>query len=144
MSAVAPESASIAISGIIPFICIAHAVVRHHTTHNAASGNNSTVPGGFQDELHGFDILTDDAPGLIAELTTLMAKFGILIIGHTGERLVLPGPRVQIKAGQKFVVMLPHRFDSVAFNRALSELVRKHNGTMKTPLRMVPGLLWSW
>ncbi len=102
------------------------------------------VPEGFQDQLHGFDILTDDAPGLIAELTVLMAEFGVLIIGHTGERLVLPGPRPQIKAGQKFVVMLPHRFDSVGFNRALSELVRKHNGAMKTPLRTVCGLLWSW
>jgi glycine cleavage system regulatory protein len=103
-----------------------------------------TVPEGFQEELHGFDILTDDAIGLIAEITELLAESGLLVVGHTGERRVVPGPNPLVQSGQKFVVMLPHDFDHPGFTRALSGVVRKYNGTIKTPLRAVPGLLWWW
>ena len=103
-----------------------------------------TVPDGFQEDLHGFDIMTDDAPGLIAELTGLVTTFGMLIVGHTGERRVVPGPRRQVQAGQKYVVMLPHGFDHADFNYKLTQVVKKYNGTMVTPLRSVPGLLWWW
>ncbi len=40
--------------------------------------------------------------------------------------------------------MLPNEFDHVGFARALDDIVHKHHGTMKTPLRIVPGLLWWW
>lgn len=103
-----------------------------------------TVPDGFQADLYGFDIVTEDAPGIIAELTDLVAGFGMLLVGHTGERRTIPGPRPRVEGGQKFVVMLPHQFDHLAFTRALNDIVKKHNGTMKTPLRTVPGVLWSW
>lgn len=102
------------------------------------------VPDGFQPDLHGFDILSDDAPGMIAEITGLLADYRVLIVGHTGERRTLPGPRGQVQAGQKYVVMLPHGFDHFAFVRDLDALVKRFNGTLKTPLRVVPGLLWWW
>ena len=103
-----------------------------------------TVPAGYRDELHGFDIVTDDAPGMIAELTQLVADFGMMLLGHTGERRVVPGPRRRIQAGQKFVVMLPHEFDLKGFSYNLSRLVKKYNGHIKAPLLPVPGLLWWW
>ena len=103
-----------------------------------------TVPEGFQEDLYGFDIVTDDASGIIAELTGLLDAFGMFIVGHTGERRVIPGPRREVKAGQKYVVMLPFVFDHAAFNFKLTELVRRYNGQMKTALRPVPGLLWWW
>lgn len=103
-----------------------------------------TVPDGFQHDLHGFDILSDDAPGMIAEITGLLAEYRILIVGHTGERRTLPGPRGQVQAGQKYIVMLPHEFDHFTFVRDLDALVKRFNGTLKTPLRVVPGLLWWW
>ena len=103
-----------------------------------------TVPEGFQDELFGFDVVTDDAVGLIAELTDLLVKFEILIVGHTGERRVIPGPRHDVKAGQKYIVMLPQAFDHAVFNYELTKAVKRHNGVLVTPLRQVPGLLWWW
>jgi len=103
-----------------------------------------TVPDGFQDDLHGFDILSDDAPGMIAEITGLLSEYRVLIVGHTGERRTLPGPRGQVQAGQKYVVMLPREFDHFTFVRELDALVKRFNGTLKTPLRVVPGLLWWW
>ena len=103
-----------------------------------------TVPPGYQEDLYGVDIVTDDAPGLIAELTGLISEFGMLIVGHTGERRILPGPRPRAVGGQKVIVMLPYMFDHVGFTARLSELVKKYNGTVKTPLRTVPGLLWWW
>lgn len=103
-----------------------------------------TVPEGFQVDLHGFDILSDDAPGMIAEITGLLAEYKVLIVGHTGERRTLPGPRGQVQAGQKYVVMLPREFDHFTFVRDLDALVKRFNGTLKTPLRVVPGLLWWW
>jgi len=103
-----------------------------------------TVPPGFREELYGFDIVTDDVPGLIAEVTDLLAEYEMLIVGHTGERRVLPGPRKQAQGGQKFIVMLPMEFDHFRFTRAMDDLMKKYNGTMKTPLRTVPGLLWWW
>ena len=103
-----------------------------------------TVPEGFQADLYGFDIVTDDAVGIIAELTGLVAEFGMMIVGHTGERRVIPGPVTKVQGGQKFVVMLPHEFDHIGFTNSLTALVKKHNGIMKTPLRTVPGLLWWW
>jgi glycine cleavage system regulatory protein len=103
-----------------------------------------TVPDGFQPDLHGFDILSDDAPGMIAEITGLLADYRILVVGHTGERRTLPGPRGQVQAGQKYVVMLPKEFDHFTFVRDLDALVKRFNGTLKTPLRVVPGLLWWW
>ncbi|MBI4717372.1 MAG: hypothetical protein HY763_06180 [Planctomycetes bacterium] len=103
-----------------------------------------TVPYGFQEDLYGFDIVTDDAVGLLAELTKVVADFGLLIVGHTGERRVVPGPRGGAQSGQKFVVLLPQRFDHVGFTNALSEVVRRYNGKMITPLRTVNGLLWWW
>lgn len=103
-----------------------------------------TVPGGFQEDLHGFDVVTDDAVGLIAEVTSLVATFGMMIVGHTGERRAAPGPRQQVQAGQKYVVMLPHDFDHAGFNYELTKVVKKYSGRMVTPLRPVPGLLWSW
>ncbi len=103
-----------------------------------------TVPAGFQESLYGFDIVTDDAVGLVAEVTRLLTDSGMMIVGHTGERRVAPGPRRQIQAGQKYVVMLPHDFDHGSFNYQLTQLVKKYNGKMVTPLRTVPGLLWWW
>lgn len=103
-----------------------------------------TVPPGFKEDLYGVDIVTDDAPGIIVELTALLADFEMLIVGHTGERRIQPGPRPKAVAGQKFIVMLPYEFDHVDFTHRLSDLVRKYNGTVKTPLRTVPGLLWWW
>ncbi len=104
----------------------------------------STVPPGFQEDLYGFDVVTDDAPGIIAELTSLVAEYDMLIVGHTGERRVLPGPRPRAVGGQKYIVMLPFQFDRLGFARRLDELVKRFNGTIKTPLRTVPGLLWWW
>jgi glycine cleavage system regulatory protein len=101
-----------------------------------------TVPEGYQGTLHGFDIVTDDSPGLVAEITGLLAEFGVLIVGHTGERRVVPGPRSLVHAGQKYVVMLPHQFDHLGFTRGLDALAKRYNGTLKSPLRAVPGLLW--
>lgn len=103
-----------------------------------------TIPPSFQQELYGFDIVTDDAVGLIAALTSLVADFGMMLVGHTGERKLMPGPRRQVQAGQKFIVVLPHEFDHAAFNHALTLLVKKYNGIMASPLRPVPGLLWWW
>jgi len=103
-----------------------------------------TIPDGFQEDLYGFDIVTDDAVGLIAELTSLVTGFGMIVVGHTGERRVVPGPRRHVQAGQKFVVILPHEFDHAAFNHELTQVVKRYNGTMVTPLRIVPGLLWWW
>ncbi len=103
-----------------------------------------TVPQGFQPTLHGFDLLSDDSPGLVAEITALLAEFGVLIVGHTGERRVVPGPRSQTQAGQKYVVMLPHNFDHLGFTRGIDALAKRYNGTLKSPLRAVPGLLWWW
>lgn len=106
--------------------------------------NEPTIPDGFQDDLYGFDIVTDDAIGVIAEVTSLLDQFGMTIIGHTGERRVMPGPRRKTKAGQKFVVLLPLEFDDAEFNFRLSELTTKFNGKMQSPLKPVPGLLWWW
>lgn len=103
-----------------------------------------TVPEGYQGTLHGFDIVSDDSPGLVAEITSLLAGFGILIVGHTGERRIVPGPRTRYQAGQKYVVMLPHDFDHLGFTLALDALAKRYNGTLKSPLRAVPGLLWWW
>ena len=103
-----------------------------------------TVPEGFCPELHGFDILTDDASGLVAEVTGLLADFDMLIVGHTGERRVVPGPARKVQAGQTFVVMLPEDFDHAMFGYKLGLIVKNHRGIIKTPLRPVPGLLWWW
>jgi glycine cleavage system regulatory protein len=103
-----------------------------------------TVPPGFRPDLYGFDIVTDDASGLVAELTGVVEQFGMLLVGHTAERRSIPGPRPVMQAGQKFIVMLPFEFDHLAFTRALDEVVRRFRGTIKTPLRTVPGLLWWW
>lgn len=103
-----------------------------------------TIPPGYQHDLYGVDIVTDDAPGVIAQLTGLITDFGMLIVGHTGERRILPGPRPKAVGGQKFIVMLPHEFDHVGFTTKLTELVKRYNGVVKTPLRTVPGLLWWW
>ena len=103
-----------------------------------------TVPAGYQSELYGFDVVTDDAVGVIAELTGLIADHGMMVVGHTGERRVLPGPKKEIKAGQKYVLMLPIEFDHGTFNTRLNELVKRHNGMLKASLRPVPGLLWWW
>jgi len=106
--------------------------------------HSPTVPDGFQDDLHGFDVVTDDHPGLIAALTELLAEYKLLIVGHTGERYLERGPQAHPKAGQKYIVMLPHTFDHLAFTRALDALVNKYTGSINTPLRNVPGLLWWW
>ena len=103
-----------------------------------------TVPDGFQEDLYGFDIMTDDAPGLVAELTSLVGTYGMMIVGHTGERRVVPGPKPLVQAGQKFVVLLPHEFDATGFRDMLNKLVSKYNGIIVSPLRPVPGLLWWW
>ena len=103
-----------------------------------------TVPDGFQSELYGFDIVTDDAPGLIAEVTKIVGTFEMLIVGHTGERRAAYGPGQRVQAGQKYVVMLPHEFDHGAFNYQLTQALKKYHGHMVTPLRPVPGLLWWW
>ena len=120
-----------------------------HATKNVSSApcqpmKAPTIPDGFKADLYGFDIVTDDAVGLIAELTDLVADYGMMIVGHTGERRVIPGPVPQVKGGQKFVVSVPHEFDHISFTNAMTALVKKHNGIMKTPLRTVPGLLWWW
>jgi len=106
--------------------------------------NSPTIPDGFQDDLHGFDVVTDDKPGIIADLTSLLAEFGVLIVGHTGERFREKGPQPRARAGQKYAVMLPREFDHVRFTLELGTLIKKYNGSIKTPLRNVPGLLWWW
>ncbi len=106
--------------------------------------NSPTIPGGYQPDLHGFDIVTNDKPGIIADLTELLAKFGTLIVGHAGERYIEPGPQPRARGGQKCILMLPHDFDHFEFVRELDALVKKYKGTMKTPLQKVPGLLWWW
>lgn len=103
-----------------------------------------TVPNGFRNELYGFDILTRDSKGLLAELTSLVSQFGMFIIGHTGERYIKEGPRPVVQVGQKVVVMMPHEFDQLEFSRQINDLAKRHRGTVKTPLRSVPGLLWWW
>jgi glycine cleavage system regulatory protein len=106
--------------------------------------NQPTVPPGFQEDLYGFDVVSDDAPGIIAEITKLLADFKMLIVGHTGERRVIPGPRPKVEAGQKFIVMLPQPFEHLEFVHTLDQLIKRYNGSIKTPLRTVPGLLWWW
>lgn len=96
------------------------------------------------DPTGGHAVVLQDAPGLVAELTELLATFGMLIVGHTGERRRVPGPVAKYQSGQKFIVMLPHEFDHLGFAREISELVKKHRGSLQTPLRTVPGLLWWW
>ncbi len=103
-----------------------------------------TVPDGFQPSLYGFDVITDDRPGLIAEITGLLDSFGMITVSHTGERRLVPGPRRQIQSGQKYVVMIPPDLDHQAFGRSLSILVKKYAGSIKAPLKTVPGLLWWW
>ena len=104
--------------------------------------NEPTVPEGFQDGLYGFDVITDDAPGLVAKLTHLAEEFGLLLVGHTGELRVVPGLTPLVQAGQKFVVMLPEEFDQQGFSEKLNSLVEEHNGVVQTALRPVLGLLW--
>ncbi len=103
-----------------------------------------TVPEGYQADLYGFDIVTDDRAGLIAEISEVVDTYEMLIVGHTGERRVVPGPRPLVQGGQKFIVMLPSEFDHGSFNRQLGDIVKKYNGQVVTPLRVVPGLLWWW
>lgn len=103
-----------------------------------------TIPAGYQHDLQGFDIVTDDAPGLIVELTALAHAFGMMIVGHTGERRIVPGPQRRYEAGQKFVVLLPQEFDHYEFAGQLAALAKKNNGKVVTPLQVVPGLLWWW
>lgn len=106
--------------------------------------HNAQIPEACLPDLYGFDIITDDAPGLLAKVTDLVSSYGILIVGHTGERRAVPGPRQRVEFGQKFVVMVPHRFDHHEFANDISKLVKSYNGSMVTPLRTVPGLLWWW
>ncbi len=103
-----------------------------------------TVPAKFEEELHGFDIVTDDSPGLLVKITKLVSEYGMMTVGHTGERRVQSKPQTKIQFGQKFVVMLPHDFDRAAFAQALAELVKEYHGIIMKPLRPVPGLLWWW
>lgn len=104
--------------------------------------NEPTVPDGFQEGLFGFEIVTDDATGVIAEITKMLAEIGVVIVGHTGERGAIPGPIRKVRARQKYVIILPHEFDHGDFNYRLTELVKKFKGQMQTPLRPVAGLLW--
>ena len=102
------------------------------------------VPGGFKEDLYGFDLVTDDAPGLIAEITKLLEAYGMLVVGHSGERRVVGGLTPLAQAGQKYVVMLPEDFDMPDFTQRLEDLAGRYNGVLITPLRIVPGLLWWW
>ena len=106
--------------------------------------NNPPVPEGYQPDLYGFDIVTDDARGLIADVAAVVTEFNLLIVGHTGERRSVPGPRHKIQSGQKYVVHLPLRFDHHEFTKAISAVAKKYNGSLTTPLKTVPGLLWNW
>lgn len=114
--------------------------------------NEPTVPEGFREELYGFDVVMDDAVGLIAELTNLVGEFGMMIVGHTGERRATARPKRAVQAGlmpatqagQKFVVMLPHEFDHALFGYQLLKVVKKYHGFVASPLQQVPGLLWWW
>lgn len=106
--------------------------------------NQPTVPDGFQEDLYGFDIVTADSRGLIAEITRVLHDHGTFIVGHTGERRVLPGPRPKVEFGQKYIILLPHGFDRIRFTHDINEVAKRHNGLIKTPLRVVPGLLWWW
>lgn len=103
-----------------------------------------TAPEGYREALYGFDIVTDDASGLLAEIASLVNSCGMSIVGHTGERRVVPGPRPLTQSGQKFIVQLPHEFDQADFRNKLTGLVTKHHGVIISPLRPVPGLLWWW
>ena len=103
-----------------------------------------TVPPEYQPDLHGFDVVTEDQSGLLAEMTGLVNAHKMLLVGHTGERRILPGPRPVVQSVQKYIVMLPRDFEAMAFTRELELLVKKYKGSIKMPLRNVPGLLWWW
>jgi len=105
---------------------------------------NPTVPEGYRDELFGFDIVTEDKSGLVVELTEMVERHGMMIVGHTGERRHAPGPRGVYESGQKVVVVVPNDFDQFEFAGDLTKLVHKYNGKIVAPLRAVPGLLWWW
>ena len=103
-----------------------------------------TIPGDFEQVLYGLDVVTDDASGLLAELTELLQAHGIMIVGHTGEQRVVPGPKPLVQSGQKLIVLLPHDFDATGFRDKLADFVKKYRGDIISPLRPVPGLLWWW
>ena len=103
-----------------------------------------TIPDDFEQVLYGLDIATDDASGLLAELTELLEAHGIMIVGHTGEQRIIPGPKPLVQSGQKLVVLLPHEFDAAGFRDKLADFVRRFRGDVISPLRPVSGLLWWW
>ena len=103
-----------------------------------------TIPDDFEQVLYGLDIATDDNSGLLAELTELLEAHGILIVGHTGEQRVIPGPKPLVQSGQKLVVLLPHEFDAAGFRDKLADFVKRFRGDVISPLRPVSGLLWWW
>ena len=106
--------------------------------------NEPTIPPGYQEDLYAFDTITDDAVGLIAEITALASRFGMCVLGHTGERRIAPGPHRRIEAGQRYIVLLPREFDHATFNHQLTDLVKKYKGRVASPLQVTPGLLWWW
>ena len=101
-------------------------------------------PDGFEPVLYGLDVVSDDASGLLAGLTELLQAFGIMIVGHTGERRVVPGPKPLVQSGQKIIVLLPHDFDAAGFRGKLADFVNRFRGDVVSPLRPVSGLLWWW
>ncbi|UCE61578.1 MAG: hypothetical protein JSU63_07470 [Phycisphaerales bacterium] len=103
-----------------------------------------TIPDDFEQTLFGLDVVTDDASGLLAGLAELLSTYGIMIVGHTGERRVVPGPKPFVQSGQKLAVLLPHEFDCADFREKLDEFVKRYRGDVVSPLRPVPGLLWWW
>ena len=103
-----------------------------------------TIPDDFEQVLYGLDIATDDNSGLLAELTELLEAHGIMIVGHTGEQRVIPGPKPLVQSGQKLIVLLPHEFDAAGFRDKLADFVKRYRGDIISPLRPVSGLLWWW
>ncbi|MHC5112741.1 MAG: ACT domain-containing protein [Planctomycetota bacterium] len=103
---------------------------------------HAVAPEHYNDELYGFDIITNDKRGLLAEMTNLIKDHDMVITGHIGERRPAPGPRGEIQVGQRFLVLLPPDMNEMEFAGDLNALVRRYDGKVKTPLQAVPGLLW--
>ncbi len=90
------------------------------------------VPESFQEELHGFDVLTEESKGWLAEFTRRRSDDGLPFAGHTGKRAAKSGPLGEIQVGQKVVVVLAHAFDRMAFAGALTMLARTPSDVMTT------------
>jgi glycine cleavage system regulatory protein len=58
---------------------------------------------------YGASVVSDDAPGLLKELSALCKRWGVNIIGHTGESLEGGGDSGKHEYRQLFLVWLPRK-----------------------------------